>query len=311
MKRLFAVLAFSASAWAQAPAVAVKAVKPPKGSEFPKFEASSPAYEIQGDCDAATLKAVALMLEDLRRGFTTEFKDLIENKEITQEKFQVRFYKTQKAMQGAMQMPMGMGPGGPGGGPGGPGGGAPKGGPPMGGGGPGGYYDPGSKTLHSCLEQPGGDDWQFVLKHEGTHQLLHLILGIGGGQPGVTSAIWFNEGFASYWATMKWKGKQVVTGDVVPKLLDEFRRMSKSDTLMPVKQMIGGMPNPMMMKAYYSQGWALCHFLRHGKYKEKFVEYMKKEKAGKIKWEDFAEAVGVKDAEEFEKEWIRHVEGLK
>jgi hypothetical protein len=308
MKRLLAVAcaaAISAAAWAQAPVVRVKAVKPVKGTEFPNLAAESPSYEIEADCDAATLKSVALTLEDLRRGFQAEFKGLLEQKETTVEKFKVKFFKTHKAMQAGMQVPGGMGPGG------GPPGGGVRGGPPMGGGGPGGYYDPGSKTLHSCLEQPGGDDWQFVLKHEGTHQLLHLVLGVGGGQPGVSSAIWFNEGFASYWATMKWKGKELVTGEAVPKLLKEVKDMRRNDQMMSLKQMIGGQPNPMMMRAYYSEGWALCHFLRHGPHKEKFADYVKKERAGKISFEEFLVALGIEDAAAFEKEFLKYVDGMR
>lgn len=305
MKTLAALLALAAAASAE-PAIKIEAVKE-KG--WAKLVATSENYEIRSDCDAKTLQQIVTMLEDLHRAFVQTFKQE-GKKDEARDKMQVSFYKTRKAFLADMQMPGGGGPMGPGappagkGGPGGPGG-------PGGDGGPGGYYDPGAKTLHASLEVTAGDDWQFVLRHEGTHQLLHIRAGIGGGQPGVTSAIWFNEGFASYWAMTVWKGKDVVEGGVMKKLFDEVKQMISSKTLVPLKTLVGGQPNPMAMKAYYSEGWALCHFLRNSKYKEKFAAYMDKERAGKISWDDFAAAIGIEDADAFEKEFVAHVAALK
>ncbi|MEK7467873.1 MAG: DUF1570 domain-containing protein [Planctomycetota bacterium] len=303
MRLLAAVLALAAFPAAAEPAVKIVAAKE-KG--WAKLVATSATYEIQSDADAKTLQQVAVMLEDLHRAFVETFKARIKSEE-ARELMQVRFYKTRKVFLANMQM---GGPGGPGGGPPGGKGGGPQ--MPGGGdGGPGGYYDPGTKSLHTGLEQPAGDDWVFVLKHEATHQLLHNRLSIGGGQPGASSAIWFNEGFASYWAMTVWKGKEIVEGGVMKKLLDEFRQMESSKTLVPLKTLIGGQPNPMQMKAYYSEGWALCHFLRGGKYREKFAAYLDKERDGKISWEDFTEALGIKDAAAFEKEFVAYAKALK
>ncbi|MBI2923374.1 MAG: DUF1570 domain-containing protein [Planctomycetes bacterium] len=292
------VFVLAVAARAEEPAMTMKAVK---GKGFPKLAAETATYAIKTDVDANTLWQVATILEDLHRGFVTEFKDQVkaDGKSAGKERLQVRFYKTQKSFSAGMAaaMPPGMGPGGPGGGP--PGGG------------PGGFYDPGSRTLHTCLEQPGGDDWKFVLGHEGTHQLLHNRLGIGGGQPGMSSAIWFNEGFASYWAMSFWKGKELVTGGVQKKLLDEFKSMKSSKSLLKLKDLIGGAPNPMAMRAYYSMGWALCHFLRHSAHREKFAAYLEKERDGKISWEEFKGAFGIEDEAKFEKEFVKHVMSLK
>ncbi|MCC6738056.1 MAG: DUF1570 domain-containing protein [Planctomycetia bacterium] len=303
MRLLAAVLALATAASAE-PAVRIVASKE-KG--WATLVATTATYEIRSDADAKTLQQVATALEDLHRAFVQTFKDRIDPEE-AKELLHVCFYRTRKAFLANMQMGggVGMGPGGP---PGGKGGGPQM--PGGGDGGPGGYYDPGTRTLHTGLEQPAGDDWTFVLKHEGTHQLLHNRLAIGGGQPGVTSAIWFNEGFASYWAMTVWKGKDVAEGGVMKKLLDEFKRMESSKTLMPLKTLVGGQPNPMQMQAYYAQGWALCHFLRRSKYREKFAAYLDREKAGKISWEDFKEALGIADAEAFEKEFLAHMKGLK
>lgn len=303
------VFVLALAACAEEPAMTMKAVK---GKDFPKLTAETSTYAIETDVDAKTLRQVATILEDLHRGFVTEFKDQVkgDGKTSGKDRLQVRFYRTQKSFSAGMAaaMPPGMGPGGPGGGP--PGGG-PKGQGAPGGGGAGGFYDPGSRTLHSCLEQPAGDDWKFVLGHEGTHQLLHNRLGIGAGQPGMSSAIWFNEGFASYWAMSLWKGKELVTGGVQKKLLDEFKSMKSSKTLLKLKDLVGGAPNPMAMKAYYSMGWALCHFLRHSAHREKFAAYLEKERDGKISWEEFKGAFGIEDEAKFEKEFVEHVMALK
>lgn len=314
--RLTAALLALASLASAEPAVKIEEAKD-KG--WAKFVATTATYEIQSDVDSKTLMQVAGTLEDLHRAFVETFKDRIKSEEV-RELLRVCFYRTRKAFLANMQMggPGGMGPGGMGpGGPGGPAGGPPggKGGGPQmpggGDGGPGGYYDPGTRTLHAGIEQPAGDDWLFVLKHEASHQLLHTRLGIGAGQPGATSAIWFNEGFASYWAMTAWKGRQVVEGGIMKKLLDEFRRLESSKSLMPLKTLVGGQPNPMQMQAYYAQGWALCHFLRSPKYRGKFGAYLDREKDGKIRWEDLLEALEIKDAAAFEKEFLAYMKALK
>ncbi|NUN50216.1 MAG: DUF1570 domain-containing protein [Candidatus Brocadiae bacterium] len=284
---------------ASAQQVPVKIVEV-KGKDFPKLQGVSASYEIEADCDTKTLQAVAATLEDLRARFAQEFRNRI-SAEALKSVLQVRFYKTQQAMMANMR--------GPGGGPGGPGG-PPGGGP--GGGGPGGYYDPGTRTLHACLEQPAGDDWQFVLRHESTHQLLHNLLSIGGGQPGISSSLWFNEGFASYWAMTRWKGRAVSEDDVPAKLLEEFKRSNDAKTLMPLKELIGGRPDPSAMRAYYAQGWALCRFLRHhAQHRKQFAAWLDRERDGKITWDDFVEVFGIKDAAAFESDLIRATISLK
>jgi len=275
MKLAFAVLL--ASFALQDKSIKIETAKP---GGFAKLVARTSIYEIRSDADPESLKVATRMLEDLHAAFVAEFKDHVR---MGEERMQVAIYATYASFQ--KENPRAMGAGG--------------------------FYDPATRTLHAPLKQPNGDDWKLVLKHEGTHQLLHQRMGIGGGQPGVSSSVWFNEGFASYWATARWDGKKAAAGDSHPMLLREFRSLDKSKQLLPLRRLIEAGMDPMSMRTLYTQGWALCHFLRHGRYKDRFGGWLDTERKGEIGFDTFKKAIGFESADEFDKEVSRHIAALK
>jgi hypothetical protein len=182
----------------------------------------------------------------------------------------------------------------------------------------------------------GGQDMDTnVCLHEGTHQLMHHVtkriveeeLGeeISWTHPRLNpTSVWFREGLAEYF------GSAVKKGDSwEPFALNVYRLMAwkmilarKLDVwtlkdLLNVRNNAGfRVPGKGHMGSqFYGQSWAFVYFLNHykdGKYRDKFLEYFKREVHGESGLAVFKEVFGVEEVEgsEMEKEFTEYCEEL-
>lgn len=259
----------------QDPQVTIEQIE---GKRFGSIRATTPTYQILTDADEETARVAAGILERHHRGFVTVFKEQLRG---TKTPLKVRLYATARSFRRAL--PMGAGAGG--------------------------FYNPRARTLHVTVEQPRDDDWKWVLRHEGTHQLLHLRLGIGDRMMG-SSSIWFNEGFASYWASSHWNDDKLVTGDINEMLLGELQRLQKRKRLLSLKKLVEARPSFSRMKVYYAQGWALCHFLWNAGYRDRFDAFLEREREGRVTYKAFLRVFEVEDAEAFERAFLAYTGAL-
>ena len=111
-----------------------------------------------------------------------------------------------------------------------------------------------------------------VIRHEGGHQLFHLL---GITPSGVYSGGWLIEGLATYC-------EPEPIGDVqVYKLMDLRFELEKNE-LMPLEYLLNfaqGMSlhklDPLYARIAYAESWAFIYFLMHQGYREAFFNFLK------------------------------------
>ncbi len=91
------------------------------------------------------------------------------------------------------------------------------------------------------------------------HEYTHLILGHANVKP----PIWFNEGLAELYSTMKQVGKKVQVGDIIPGRLLELRQSNRIDlaTLTAVGHDSPFYNEKRRAGVFYAESWALTHML--------------------------------------------------
>ncbi|MEM6569070.1 MAG: hypothetical protein AAF957_11695 [Planctomycetota bacterium] len=99
-----------------------------------------------------------------------------------------------------------------------------------------------------------------------------------------------------------------------PPLMDYFMYHAKDDEPMSIKKLLGAglgaYRNPPEAERYRAQAYTLLHFLSYeakGKYREGLTAYLQSSINGKSAPTHLEKALGVKDLDEIEKEWLRYV----
>ena len=87
--------------------------------------------------------------------------------------------------------------------------------------------------------------------------------------------------------------------------------MKEGGRLLSLKALIDGSPGPIQGPQIYAQGWALCHYLRHGAYRKKFSAYLDAERKGDISFDSFLRVFSISNVEAFEKEFLKHIDAMK
>ncbi len=135
--------------------------------------------------------------------------------------------------------------------------------------------------LTSFLDQNGRDGLRRALQHEAFHQFAYFV--ISRRLP-----IWLNEGMAQIFEEGIWTGETFLLGQAPPRRLRQVQADLRANRLVPFDTFLAMSPhawaenlhaNVAAGTTYYTQAWAMAHFLRYGpdaKYRQLFVEFLAK-----------------------------------
>ena len=107
-----------------------------------------------------------------------------------------------------------------------------------------------------------------VVYHELTHYLASRAM--------LRPPTWLNEGLGEYFGSASISGNRLRVGRV----LEDKVRLLTSGAMLPLEELFAVGPNSSYYNerdkanVFYSQAWALVHFLLHGPYAEPFHEYL-------------------------------------
>ena len=107
-----------------------------------------------------------------------------------------------------------------------------------------------------------------VVYHELTHYLASRAM--------LRPPTWLNEGLGEYFASATISGNRLEVGRV----LEDKVRLLRAGAMLPLEELFAVGPDSSYYNerdkanVFYSQAWALVHFLFHGQYAEPFHEYL-------------------------------------
>jgi len=149
-----------------------------------------------------------------------------------------------------------------------------------------------------------GDDLVQVLAHEGTHQFITLVT-----KPTNRPPLWFHEGLASYFETVKWDRGKLIVGEVNRRYLAVLSQARQRGALIPLEQLLQAQS---VTPLYYAEAWSFVHFLLNGlggRNADVLNRYFVLIQKGEDPVEAFTEAFRA-PLDKVQKAWVEYVDGL-
>lgn len=136
----------------------------------------------------------------------------------------------------------------------------------------GGYYMPGAKYV-KCFHGRFGPTGttRTVLTHEATHQFEDLVL---AGKMG-NAPIWIIEGFAVFFESARWNGKDVDIGHVPRDRLENLKRGIQANQYIPLPELIRT-EHAAFTGYHYAHAWSVIYYMLYGGKTDKIRKHNQK-----------------------------------
>ena len=162
-----------------------------------------------------------------------------------------------------------------------------------------GYYQKGIDRDYIVLSASLEGGYTRLIQHELAHYLISRAL--------ENPPTWLNEGLGEYFASAVIRGNVLTVGQVLEEKVD----LLLDGPLMPLADLFAVDPTSPhyneqdKANIFYSQSWALVHYLKHGPYAEQFQTYQDELRRSDVELMDFL-PLSIDDLESELAGYLRH-----